>query len=453
MNFIKPLILTCLLISASTFSFAQNKWWNLPNIGFDQDTNYRIEDIYFLDTSVGFAVSLPNRIYRTADGGTHWNIVNDTTLNSTFRSVEFLDDKATGIAGGLSNTGELLITTDTGKTWTDIGNRLTDTTTNGAKRICGIAHYSNTFYCIGAWSSTTAKLYKSTDKGATWTTKYFDTNVVTSLIDGHFVSQDTGFITGQKRARTYPYSTAVILKTTDGGNSWSTVFADTTFGGYIWKIQFVTDKYVVAALENLHFNDSANMVRSLDGGNTWQIIPVGNTKQYWTTNQVYHYTQACGFVTPAKGWVGGYYEGVFETVDSGKTWNYLQFGADFNRIFRVDTNHVFAGGLKPYKYGTGPNLNIPFSKSVSKPPHQLFPVYPNPTNGNVNIEFYLGNETNVVLEVISLDSKRVYPIANTHLSKGKHRFSWNGSNAPAGNYMIWMGNNEVPMTRKFVLLK
>lgn len=446
-NMLKHYTLAVLLLLSSSSSFAQKQWLYLPNNGFAHDTSYRIEDIYFTDTTHGFAVTLNDGLFRTTDGGRNWNMID--VFYTQFRAIEFLNDGTTGIAGTLNNIGTVFHTTDSGKSWNDISQQIPDTNTLGTRRICGLTHWGDNFYGVGWWGAKQARFYKSADKGVSWQTVYIDTNLATSLVDVHFTSADTGFVTGTRENKNKP-SASVILKTTDRGNSWNEVFSDTVLSGLVWKIQFVTDDYAVGAIQNLFFRDSVNMVRSKNGGSSWEIIPVGNKSG--TLNRGGS-TQACGFATPAKGWVGGYYDGIFETTDSGKTWSYINFGSRFNRIFVIDSNHVFAGGNMPYRYG------YPFGNSVQnifrneQIPHNLYPITPNPAKGSIKIEFDLDNETNVVLNVVCMDSKKIYPVANTHLSKGHYTYYWDGSQAPAGNYFLWMGNNEIPLTQKFVLLK
>jgi photosystem II stability/assembly factor-like uncharacterized protein len=444
---------TIILLFFCSSVHAQNSWMYLPNNGLIKDSLWRIEDVYFTDTNTGFAVSLANRIFKTTNGGVHWKIVNDTSINSAYRSIEFLDDKTIGIAGGISTVGKVILTQDSGNTWFDISGRIQDTTTKGNLRVCGVGHSGNTFYAVGAWNTNTAKFHKSYDKGDTWVTGYIDTNLATALIDVAFVSKDTGFITGAKFSKIPPNytQTAVILKTTDGGDSWQRIFADSTIGGYVWKIQFIDRQNVVCALQEWYIQDSVNMVKSTDGGNTWSIISVGNKKNLKNPDGGSFVTQSCGFATPAKGWVGGYYEGIFETNDSGKTWN---FGYDFNRIFVLDSNHIFAGGNLPYKYGSGIFMNTPNKRNMlTNKSHILHNIAPNPAKGVIKINFDLMNETNVVLAVINLDNRTTYHIANTSLSKGSYTYYWNSTEAMPGNYIIWLGNNEIAQTQKFTLLK
>jgi len=429
---------------------AQYQWSYLPNKGFSKgayvrDSIYRVEDIWFTNSSTGYAITLQNRLLKTVDSGKNWVIKNDTLDFGEFRSIEFLEDDSIGIAGTLNNTGKIFRTVDAGETWVNISSSITDTVTNGSKRMCGLAHHGDNFYGVGWWGSEVARFYRSTDKGVTWSTTYIDTNLATALVDAWFVSEDTGFVTGRRDNAISPQA-SVILMTTDGGITWTEVFSDTVFAGWVWKIQFVNKDVAVGAIQCRFLRDSINIVYSKDGGNSWAIIGVGNR------NDNGGYTQFCGFVTPAKGWVGGYYKGIFETTDSGKTWNHIQFGYDFNRIFVIDSTLAYAGGHMPYRYGYAP-VSIPQMYVNIKEPHKLYPVRPNPARGVVLIDFEIDTETNVVINVVNVDTRKVYLVANTRLGKGRHEYVWDGSTSPPGNYFVWLGNDAIPLTQKFVLLK
>jgi len=39
------------------------------------------------------------------------------------------------------------------------------------------------------------------------------------------------------------------------------------------------------------------------------------------------------------------------------------------------------------------------------------------------------------------------------LEQGHHTYQWNSTNAPAGNYLIWLGTNEIPLVKKFTVIK
>lgn len=454
-----------IILSALLFVIAakgQSHWSYLPNTGFSKgfsiaDTSYRVEDIYFTDTLTGYAITLRNRLLKTMDGGNSWTVKNDTVgILCQFRSIEFLDDSLTGFAGSLAIppflAARIMMTTDSGNTWADITPKIPDPSPTSPHSICGMGHFKNNVYGVGFWGSDTARFYKSTDKGNTWTCKLLDTSVLHNAIDVVFISADTGFIGGGTGKH------AIVAKTTNGGITWKRVFADSIIGGRIWKLQHVSGNVIVGAIEGRFSPDTACMIYSKDRGNTWQILSAGSRPPITAGVRG---TQGVGFATPALGWLGGYYDGVFETVDSGNTWNHIPFGYDFNRIFVIDSGHVYAGGHMPYKYTfvIPPDTTDPIDtttyirKGASNFQNKLYAVSPNPSKGMVKIEFELKMPSNVLLEVINPTSKTIYRVINTPLNAGKHTYYWDGSNAPAGQYLVWFDNNEMPQSCKFILLK
>ena len=457
------LIIVVLYLLCAQSVLAQSGWQYPTDI--DLPLRLRYEDVYFTDTSTGYAVSLGDGginmiakpIYKTNDAGAHWRQIGPAINGSgSLRSIEFLNDKVTGIVGSLNGT--IYSTTDSGYTWTDISAAITDTVTTdngsvGTKNICGLAHFGNNFYGVGWWGASRGRFYKSTDKGVSWTTTYLDTNLVSGLVDVVFLSADAGFITGGHNKNgggmfSSSSDETVVLKTTDGGISWTKVFSDATIGGRIWKVQFIDRMNAVASIEPYYYPDSVNMIRSYDGGDTWSIIHAGTVGGAATTG-LGNITQGVGFANQQIGWLGGYYTGVFQTTDGGATWQHLNFGTTFNRIFVIDSQHVFAGGAIVYKWTPIVASNVP--AAPLRQPHILYPISPNPTKGKVKIEFDILTETNVLLQVASVTQRKHSAITSGRFKPGHYVYYWDSANMPAGNYLVWLGTDEVPLTEQFVI--
>src|SRR5690606_33665359 len=133
----------------------------------------------------------------------------------------------------------------------------------------------------------------------------------------------------------------------------------------------------------------------------------------------------------------GYYDGLFETLDGGITWDTLNFGRTFNRFFVLDSNHVYAAGRSVYRYGDSVNFTV--TKDIARAnPHKLYPVSPNPTTGKLNIKFDIGEYSSVMLQIVSLDAKKVFTVMNKRLPPGTYHHEWDGSNMPDGLYMVWL---------------
>src|ERR1051325_3702611 len=159
------LFLTAVFVFISLNIFAQGGWTlcNAPVFG------NRVDDIFMVDTQIGYAVSGDGRIVKTTDGGNNWITLNQDT-NIYCRSVEFINTQK-GFVGGFpladSITNNVFRrTTDGGANWTDL-TPLIDTHAKGG--ICGLAiPDSNTIYGCGNWYQDSAYIIKSIDGGNTW---------------------------------------------------------------------------------------------------------------------------------------------------------------------------------------------------------------------------------------------------------------------------------------------
>lgn len=447
---LKPTLSASLLLLITSFgAFAQASWHALQNTGLSIDNSFRFEDVYFTSVDTGFTVTLRGVIYKTTDAGRSWTPKFGALGSGPgFRSIEFLADGQTGIAGTLDSPGHVFRTTDGGNTWSDIQSAVPDTLPGTAKMMCGLAHLGNTFYGVGSWGSKIARFYKSTDKGVTWQTHYMDTALVNNLIDISFVTADTGFVTGCKENNVLNQS--VVLQTTDGGLTWKKVFSDSFTGGRIWKLQVLSRQLMVASIEP-YYSDTVAMIKSTDGGANWTVLGTGYTAP---SGSSFNSTQGIGFANAQQGWLGGYYNGMFETLDGGLTWNYLLFGRYLNRFFVLDATHIYAGGSKIYFWGNdNPNAVSSAGSAANHAPHHLYDISPNPARGTVKIEFDLYTNTYVVLNVVNVDGRKNWRIADGTMPKGHYTYEWSSADAPAGNYLVWMGTNEIPVVKKFTLLK
>jgi photosystem II stability/assembly factor-like uncharacterized protein len=430
------------------YAGAQTSTWFTPlNFGLVprpvEGTRY--DDIYFISHDTGSLVSSYGMIFKTYDGAQHWTLKKAIAADVYFRSLEFSADGQVGIAGSVS--GFIYRSADRGETWDDISGSIQDTGAS-AKNICGLGHWGNIFYGVGWWGGLQARFYKSTDAGITWTTSYIDTSLASGLVDISFQSANKGFVTGY---RAYDHNTkreSVVLRTLDGGNTWTKVFSDTVIGGRIWKIQFIDSMYAVGSIEPM-YKDTVAIIKSIDGGDSWHIIPIGHTNAYsWIDAG----TQGVGFINRQKGWVGGYYNGMFETNDGGLTWDSLAVNEECDRFFLIDST-MYCSANTVYKYGNAQSTKV----TTQQPPsfvHKLYPVVPNPSSGNVQIDFDINShQTNTVLEVVNTDGRKTYPIMKGYLKPGHYSYKWDGTNSPAGNYIVWLGTDEIPMVQKFVLIR
>jgi len=337
----------------------------LVNItGFSQwraSTPYNgdINDIVFTNELTGFAAtqaagvgncSGSGSIMRTIDGGKNWIRIN-TGSTYAMNKLHFMDS-FTGFALGAGST--ILKTTDGGQTWTNL--------TSGIGSGLNDIHFapgSNTGFVVGP----SGAVRKSTNGGSNWTT--IASGVTGTLFSVHFLDANTGFIAG---------ANGVVRKTTNGGSSWTSIFngtdyikdvwfADaqngfalspykifrTTNGGASWDSWDANPDYILHrfnfmnALEGYATADPRTILRTFDGGITWQTyqLPYPNLSfetAFFLNSNVAYLASAGGRIS--------------KTTDGGLTWDNqtsgfsgIQQGIDFidpqNGIFACTSGEIY----------------------------------------------------------------------------------------------------------------
>ena len=424
--------LILLLLIASIHSFAQNSWSICTTPNFEG----RIDDLFMVDTQTGYAVCGDGKIAKTTDGGYNWVQIQEYSTIYC-RSVEFITAQK-GFVGSFSTnssfTNILQKTTNGGVTWSDLSNLLHPKARRG---ICGLAAADpNTIYGCGNWFQDSAYIVKSIDGGDSWS--FIDMSAyATSLIDMHFISKDTGFVTG---TGLLPLQTAVILYTTDGGLSWSYKFQNTTPNEYCWKIQHLTDEIYFASIEDMT-SVPQSILKSVDGGMSWTIHQVGTSDLN---------LQGIGFIDSLKGWTGG---GLisFESNDGGMTWDTAYICPGMNRIFRVNENLLFAAGGEIWKYGPPGTASIGENKPVQPNTTIQLAGHPNPVNDQLTIQTALSKATHSLLILYDANGKELKVIDNTDKPKGEYTYNLHTADLPQGNYFIVLKTHEDKAIMKIVV--
>ena len=101
--------------------------------------------------------------------------------------------------------------------------------------------------------------------------------------------------------------------------------------------------------------------------------------------------------------------------------------------------------------GTNPSDALPDQ-------YDLLAVYPNPFNGETQIQFELPAEGRVELLIYDGTGRVVRKLLSTELSAGSHSVSWNarddqGSEIPSGVYITSLFTGSRQLTEKVLLLK
>lgn len=284
-------------------------WQSVTPATFTSGTVYGIS---FGDANNGVAVSSGINIYRTTDGGATW--VSKTGVGSAvIYFAQFVSP--TKVIAGDAN-GNLFVSNDAGETWTAAGISM--------QRLNCADFFNNTLYVSG----TAGTVLKSTDNGVNWTWQY--TALTQQLLRGiSFYDANNGLACGGSTQ--VADSLGQMLKTTDGGKTWSLIPFNFSFQVYCFTrpSEFV---WYAATGNNKIF-------KTTNGGVSFTslTLPItGTTQVYWdiaaSDNQTVYAAGASGKM--------------IKTTDGGTTWTALNpnFGTNAVNRIKVFGNTVFAAG-------------------------------------------------------------------------------------------------------------
>ena len=385
----------------------------------------RTDDIWFLDPSTGWAVNSNGHILMTENGGATWT--RQFSADAYLRCVGFAN-RNKGWVGTLSPSKRLLHTQDGGITWKGVDN-LPDT---APEFICGMSVVNESVvYASGTNDPEQApRMIKTIDGGATWTGWEMSEHA-TLLVDCFFTTPDRGWVVGGKASVPNPSRDdvkPVVLFTEDGGQTWINRVANLQdefpFGEWGWKIFFLSDLIGFVSLENF---TAAAILKTTDGGLTWSRHPINDPQGNANLEGV-------GFADENHGWVGGWGDEDFlsglssESLDAGNNWqNANQIGRFINR-FRFFGNPAtlgYASGRTVYKYSSEPVA--PQLIERARRTEFLSSTEPEETRGPVEIVYTAPQGAqHLTIGIWDRFGKYVRKLLDQHQPPpGKHTLTWN----------------------------
>ena len=178
--------------------------WTSQTVDDTRD-NITISAIYFTDHGNGWASSPANRLFKTSDGGANWTQVNRSVF--TFHSMsdmQFINATYGWISG---EKGEIRLLN--GTTWTPHFINFTDNDGGDNIDVLDISFVDDTYgWAVGGNNN----ISHTTDGGITWT------NLSSGQNDGIFNFNNIDFIDRQNGLAA---GTTLILRTSDGGDTWA----------------------------------------------------------------------------------------------------------------------------------------------------------------------------------------------------------------------------------------
>jgi photosystem II stability/assembly factor-like uncharacterized protein len=301
----------------------------------------RYDDIFFFNPQVGWGVNSAGQVVHTEDGAKTWSVKQIAGPRTWLRCMSFTSP-TDGWVGSISTRERLWKTVD-GKEWTNISSSLPRI----PNAICGMFSPSkNVVYASGTqYPDREAAVMKTTDGGQHWTSKSMTAHA-DLLIDNYFTDDLHGWVVGGKGGDDYPLLKPVVLFTADGGENWVDQLQDSGIqfpsGEWGWKIQFLNARLGFVSLES---HNGAAILKTTDGGQTWKRIEINDPQKNADLEGI-------GFINETTGWVGGWGhdfdpgpgDGITSgTTDGGVTWFSANDIGGFLNRFRFTGSEPIVG--------------------------------------------------------------------------------------------------------------
>lgn len=437
-----------LLIFVFAFGKAQAQTdWNIVPTPTDTTATYFGHFLHVIDSTN--VILVPKYTYdnpgilKTTDAGQTWiSHIIDSTMYTLLHEAEFVDENNGYIVGGtdFGNWNVLLKTSDGGQNWENMDTSFLETYPT---RITELDFITPQLGFIARQEEN--KIYRTTDGGNSFTTldlPAISNGTYSYITEVRFIDPYIGFVARILTTDHDETTISEILKTTDGGTTWTLVNSTDLQNVNVWekkdKIQFVND------LQGFAIVGTGVLKVTQDSGNTWaeRNLPLTTpppTDMYFVNN-------ACGYLA-----LDG---NIYRTDDSGQTWNLQSIENNLDKVNYIQFATESLGYALDYEYAPqGQGQGIILLNTNQEPAEPLWSesfdlnhsliVYPNPAENFIHIQ----NDSNLTIQYIHLIDMSG-KITRTFESDFQ---SLNVSDISAGNYILFIQTSEQRVTKKVVV--
>jgi photosystem II stability/assembly factor-like uncharacterized protein len=270
--------------------------WEPVNYSEDLD----LVDVFFVTPEIGYVSGAAGTILKTTDAGASWTPLLGGDPQSEERTINqlFFLTPNTGWAAQITSTHTNLFRTTDGETWGKVGTIP--------------EHYEDFAFAsdsVGVYVND-EKIFRTQDAGKNWrevgncATKAqvdgLSRQVVCHLWKLQFVTPSVAYALGRTVGGV---DAAVVVKSVDGGESWSVLPMIPDESGWEGGLFFLDESTGYASMK-----DAKSAYRTTDGGATWMGMPASSIGRRII------------FADPEVGWAL-YYNRLAYTADGGKRWS------------------------------------------------------------------------------------------------------------------------------------
>ena len=402
------------LIVFPNLVLSQAPGWTLC---FNTNNGYEFSKIFTLNENQAYVVGDSGLFLRTMNGGWTWEQY-QTNTTSNFIDVQFINDSIGFISG---ENGTLIKTTDGGNTWNSC-------VTNTSLNLTGINFINNNFgWVAGSLSSfipepnDTGIILKTTDGGNTFTLSK-SLNASVQKVAAYNVDTCIAICN---------YTSEFILRTTNSGSTWQ-------------EIQLASVGYQLSSIAI--FSSGLTYV-SPDGDPLYQSNDFGATWNSMNTFIAEQYPLDLSFPSPQIGYTAGFdamdgWGSVCSTRNGGHTCKYeIETVANFVTVSFCNDSIGYAatGDGIIFKHGILTDVN-----SLKQPNKPNIIVYPNPAIDKITLELS-GMTQDGNLTIVNMEGQQILTRQITEL-----KTQLDISSLPIGVYFVRLSNDRTVEVGKIV---
>lgn len=296
----QQILIVCTLVLCGSL---QAQW---TYMGGGLSTGADFNDFYAVDSNIIYVGGVNGFLKKTTDG-TNWAYAKNGLPTSTFtiNSIHCTDAN-TCFASGIDDWGNsaFWMTTDGAANW--------QTSPSPIGGFNDIFFINTIGYGTGGYY-----VYKTINSGNDWVDVSPPLQSIDAIEELYFTSVDVGFIVGDDRlVMTSSDYYAKILKTIDGGANWTSVYTGSVVGSKIMDITFVNNSIGYAV------GTDSTVLKTIDGGSTWNQLDLSTglgentgTAAFISVDFANQYT---GIIVNNSNVLGA--GTVRKTIDGGLTW-------------------------------------------------------------------------------------------------------------------------------------
>jgi len=366
-------------------------------------------------------------LLRTNDGGLSWDSLSISGPDENFQVYDMhFRSPGKGVLAGYRATHQALAKTDDGgNTWVDI------TPDPGSLSPMRAAYFVDDD--LGFASTYDGNFYQTSNGGTSWTT----TTSELYVSDINFLDAETGFIAGHDGLT----QMAVVLKTTNGGDSWDEVLSDSDPDLFVSDFDQIDVVDANVIFTNMSYQNS--IYKSEDGGATWDLFePV----EFYSISDLDFTSATHGHVLSNEG-------SIWSTADGCATWTMeytTEWGMYGPSIYLYDLALVGETGFVAGSNGLIKKYTAGVTAQDEIRAEGNFSIYPNPVSSLSELVINTpGADSGYEVRILSSGGQLVYSHKE---NSGGTSLRLNGLSLNAGTYTVVLtSKNSVDVKRIIVM--